>query len=135
MILEQHQWIQCLNVSRPNVIGNRIVTRGFGSSRGFSGAAGPVTQGFGRLPTAVEQALVSASRRATTSETQRKHDEIEVVYLWSRLVAVTPSLAGKQIKGLNHEPFDSSGIRVTAQKISAGIKHILSPRVTVKRTR
>lgn len=77
---------------------NRIVTRGFGPSRGLPGRAGPVTQGYGGPPRFVVVAL-RRGFRIGGSGTKRRLRELEPIIVWARLVEVNNRLPPKKIEG------------------------------------
>ncbi len=77
---------------------NRIITRGFGPSRGVPGVAGPITQGYGGVPPFV----VAAIRRGVKlgqSGTKRRLRELDTVIVWARLLEVNGVVPPRKIAG------------------------------------
>lgn len=113
------------------MITNRIVTRGFGPSRGLPGRAGPVTQGFGGPPSFVVETLV---RRAHGRSGKRPDDELHTFILWARLVEVNDVPPPRKIEGFVRVSVRPGGLAVIAERLSQVMKDVLNDiKVVVQR--
>lgn len=115
---------------------NRIVTLGFGTSRGNAGVAGPITMGYGGLPQFVIAALTDfPRRRAGQSGTKRRIAGLEEVVVWARLAEINGIPPEKEIKGFVKVVVQpKSRIRTTVEHLSSRVMKVTeSILVTVKR--
>jgi hypothetical protein len=84
-------------------ITNKIVTSGFGKSRGATpGRASIVSQGFGGPPSFVTAAIKEAAavrRYGGGGGTKRRLHELEEVIVWARLVHVNDKPIDQKIEG------------------------------------
>lgn len=116
-------------------ITNRIVTRGFGSSRGLAGRAGPVTQGYGGPPAFV----VAAFKRGLIfgqSGHKRRLRELQPVIVWAKLVELNGQAPSRKIEGFVTVRVDKDrGFTfVMAEHVSSRVKKVWEDfRVIVKR--
>lgn len=116
---------------------NRIITRGFGTSRGQAGRAGPVTQGYG----GIHQFVISAIQRSNNvkhgqSGRKRRLRELDTIIVWAKLVEVNGSPPKNKIEGFVNVPIDHDRgfAAVMVEHVSSSVRkawHDL--RVTVKR--
>lgn len=119
------------------MIGNRIITRGMGRSRGIPGRAGMVTQGYGGLFKKIVEAGVRLYK-AGQSGAKRAARELEEVIVWAKLIRVNDSPPENTIKGFIRVNVSSArnlavnlveGMRIRTRKTWDGIK------ITIKRLR
>lgn len=80
------------------MIGNRIITRGMGRSRGIPGRAGMVTQGYGGLFKKIVEAGVRLYK-VGQSGAKRAARELEEVIVWAKLLRVNDAPPKNDIKG------------------------------------
>lgn len=103
---------------------NRIITRGLGASRGASGRAGLITQGYGGIPPVIVQSLSRPFKHGKSGK--RIIDEIELVTLWAKLIEVNGNEPKRPIKG--SISINIKNINVTsiiAERISYGINRLV----------
>lgn len=80
------------------MIGNRIITRGMGKSRGIPGRAGMITQGYGGFFKKIVEAGVRLYK-AGQSGAKRAARELEDIIVWAKLIRVNDSPPESTIKG------------------------------------
>ncbi len=91
--------------------GNRLVTRGMGASRGSSGRAGLVTQGYGGIFKRVIDAVTEAGRRAVVtgrSAAKRVSEQLDEVIISMKLIRVNGEPAKQTVTGMIRIKFDSA---------------------------
>jgi hypothetical protein len=114
-------------------ITNRIVTRGFGPSRGLAGRAGPVTQGYGGPPSFVVEAF---ARRVHGRSGKRPDDELNTVILWAKLIELNDQAPPKKIEGFVRVPVKQGRLGVVAERLSVIVRDAWSEiKVTAERIR
>lgn len=116
---------------------NRIVTRGFGMSRGPPGRAGPVTQGYGGPPRFVVIAIRRGIRPGQ-SGTKRRLREMQEVIVWARLIELNRRPPPKKVEGFIKVRVDrdSGYAKVMAEHVSSRVRKAWeSLKVIVKRIR
>jgi hypothetical protein len=120
------------------VIGNRLITRGLGTSRGASGRAGLVTQGFGGVPSVIIRTLETVPRRVVKGSSdygRRQLDELNVVVLWAKLIEINSKPPSSIIQGSVRVKIDeTSGVAVLVERFVSRISKTWSDiKITVKR--
>lgn len=119
------------------MIGNRIITRGMGKSRGSTGLAGMVTQGYGGF---FKKIIDTGIRlyKAGQSGAKRAARELEDIIVWAKLIRVNDSIPETTIKGFIRVNVSQAkniavnlveNMRVRTRKTWDGIK------ITIKRLR
>jgi len=120
-------------------ITNRIITRGFGPSRGLPGRAGPITQGYGNPPQFVVSALQrNLSLRLGQSGTKRRLRELQHVIVWAKLIEVNDMPPKRKIEGFVKVPVNAEHgtSRVVVEHVASRVRSALSDiKVTIKRLR
>jgi hypothetical protein len=114
---------------------NRIVTRGFGMSRGLPGRAGPVTQGYGGPPGFVV-AAIRRGFRVGQSGTKRRLREMQEAIVWAKLVELNGSTPRQKIEGFVRVKIDKNRgfASVMAEHVVTRVrKAIQDVKITVKR--
>lgn len=103
---------------------NRIVTQGFGPSRGSAGRAGPVTSGFGggelhELP------VVEGTRRIVhgRSGEHRRRDDSPIV-VWAKLVEVNDNVPSINIEGKTSSRREHRSVRTFVDYVSSRVKKL-----------
>lgn len=107
---------------------NKLITRGFGVSRGAPGRTGPVVQGYGPCPpTFVVETL--AKRRVVTG--RRPDPAIETVVLWAKLIEANGKAPSRPIQGAIEIPISRSQINVLVEHV---VQRVINKiKVTAKR--
>lgn len=119
---------------------NRIVTRGFGPSRGVPGRAGPITLGYGgeSSPAPIVETIVDAVRQRPKGGSGRRLDrtQAEFVTIWAKMVEVNGHAPKERIEGTVRVPVSDSYIKVVSEHLSTRVTNALEKiRVIVKRVR
>lgn len=78
---------------------NRIVTKGFGTSRGTPGRAGPVTLGYGGPPSFVVAALERNVRLGGGGVAKRRLRELQPIVVWAKLIEFNGHAPKRNIEG------------------------------------
>lgn len=120
------------------MIGNRLITRGMGTSRGAPGRAGMVTQGYGGPPSFVVKALETPRRVVKGGSGYGRRDELDelnVVILWAKLIEINSRPPEKKIEGKVIVKIDkSSGVAIIAERLIAQVYKAWNDiKITVKR--
>lgn len=96
---------------------NKLITRGFGPSRGIAGRAGPITQGYGGI-IAFVLAAVRRGIKVGRSSAQRRLQELEqTVLVWAKLIEFNNKEPKKKIEG-------SVYARVNKTRTSVFVEHV-----------
>ena len=116
---------------------NRIVTKGFGPSRGLAGRAGPVTQGYGgffKKIAEVARDLFDYGRAGY----RHTVEELGEIFINVKLILINDHPPREKIEGKLHTTYRrASGAAVTmSEHLSSSIKRALSEvAIFVKRVR
>ncbi len=112
---------------------NRIVTNGFGRSRGAGGVAGPATLGFGGVARQ-SQIDTGVPRRARGNGTKEQHTSKQDAIVWARLLLVNGIAPVKQVKGFVRVPFVEKGpVRAIVEHLDTKKKQDV--RIAIERIR
>jgi len=72
-------------------IGNRIITKGFGPSRGVTQRAGIITQGYGGIPKFLPVVIDTFIKRATHGHSGKTDErllrDLGVITVWAKLLS------------------------------------------------
>ena len=115
---------------------NKIVTRGFGPSRGFAGQAGPVTMGYGGTPRFIIAALESGIKRRVVggSGAKRKLNDLQIVIVWAKLMGVNGKTPKNKIEGFVRVPIKNTQVATTVEHVSTRVRKAWEDiKITVKR--
>ena len=115
-------------------ITNRIITRGMGVSRGQTGLAGLVTQGYGGTPQFIIQTLENRPRVVHGRSSRRYQDELQLITVWAKMIEYNDKAPEKSIQGSVKVAVNKSRIAVLAERVTHGVNRVLDVlRVTAKR--
>jgi hypothetical protein len=102
------------------VIANRIVTLGFGRSRGVTGRAGPITLGYGG-PLTIYVTPESVVRRVHgSSSTKRQEQQLPELTIWAKLVSVNGNKIHKDVSGFVKVRLNDGHFRAIVEHVSTG---------------
>lgn len=111
---------------------NKLITRGFGPTRGKAGRTGPVVQGYGPCaPAFVIAALTNRRRVVTGRRPPEPNPAIETVVLWAKLIEANGKAPKHPIQGTVHLPIKRSQIAVVVEHLTKRV--INKIKVTAKR--
>lgn len=120
------------------VIGNRIITRGIGRTRGgVLGRASMVTGGFGGFFRAIKEQAVRIIR-AGQSGAKRRLQELQEVLVWAKLIRVNDEKPTRQIQGsiTVRVPGTSQFAVKVVERVSIRVRKAIEDlKITVKRIR
>jgi hypothetical protein len=119
-------------------LSNRIITKGFGPSRGQAGRSGPITQGYGSPPIFVVEALRRnlelRVRPGGSSGRKQQISDIQEVIVWAKLIEINGRQPIKNIENQIVVKLDQSKRSVAIEHISSRIRKFWEDfKVTVKR--
>jgi len=110
---------------------NRIITRGFGPSRGVAGQAGPVTMGYAGIPRFVIDVF---RRRYGSSGYKRRLKEFQFVTVWAKLLEINGKISPKKIQGFVNVPVSKAYASVLVEHVSSRVRQACEDvKITVKR--
>ena len=120
------------------VIGNRIVTRGMGPTRGgVPGRASMVTQGYGGFFRAIKEQGIRLIK-AGQSSAKRRLQELQDVLVWAKLIRVNDEPPRRAIQGsivVKVSGASQLAVRVVERATVRVRKAIEDLKITVKRIR
>ncbi len=117
---------------------NKIVTRGFGPSRGFAGQAGLVTMGYGGTPRfvieAIQQGIEIRRHYGQSGFKRRLNDELQLVVVWAKLLEINGEVPKRTIEGTTRVPIKKNRITTIVEHISTSVRQAYKDiKITVKR--
>lgn len=107
------------------MINNRIITKGFGPTRGVVGRSGPITLGYGGIPKFVEEALTQEAVRRLHGGRPKPLDQIDEIVVWAKLVSVNGERTTKNISGSVVVKKNTGNVRTIVEHISSAINRQL----------
>lgn len=107
------------------MISNRIVTRGFGPTRGVIGRSGPITLGYGGIPKFVEEAVTQEIVRRLHGGRPRPLEHVDEIIVWAKLVSVNDKRTSQNISGTVTIKKTSGTIRTIVEHVSSAVNRQL----------
>lgn len=120
-------------------IRNRIITRGFGPSRGKAGRVGPVTQGYGGPSSYIVEIIrrnLDVRRRFGGSSNKERFEKLYPIVVWAKLISVNEIPPKRPVEGfttvatateksvMTEAGFISTRVKKAWQTIRIAIKRI-----------
>lgn len=107
------------------MINNRIITKGFGPTRGVIGRSGPITLGYGGIPKFVEEALTQEVVRRLHGGRPKPIEQIDEVIVWAKLVSVNGERTNQNISGSVTVKKNTKSVRTIVEHVSSAVNRQL----------